>query len=69
MQSHLKAVMNRNVCSQIPFGHLSKIIFPRVLHMNLMDTYSIYVIITPNALREWGKVIGLGVHIYMYIYM
>ena len=24
---------------------------------------------TPHAQREWGKVIGCGVHIYIYIYM
>ena len=26
-------------------------------------------LVTPHAQREWGKVIGRGVHIYIYIYM
>ena len=29
----------------------------------------IIIIITPHAQRERGKVIGRGVHIYIYIYM
>ena len=30
---------------------------------------SIHMFITPHAQREWDKVIGRGVHIYIYIYM
>ena len=34
--------------------------------VNAMNTEEIWLVITPHAQRERGKVIGRGVHIYIY---
>ena len=40
------------------------------LLFNIKKSSSIlFTLITPNAQREWGKVISGGVHIYIYIYI
>ena len=46
--------------------YLFQIITPQ-LSLNISNHYA--HVITPHAQRERGKVIGRGVHIYIYIYM